>query len=175
MRYTGLAYRAHNPAWAFSPTSGAGAARLGGRFNPVGVEALYASLSDTGAIAEYQQGFPHRPQPTTLCAYEVDCEDIVDLTGLDEQNMRHITLAALASPWESQFEEGITPTTWEIASTLMGEGAAGIIVPSFASNAPPYAKNLVLWDWGNKRPHQIALIDDNNYLPNDQSSWEDSI
>jgi len=164
MRFVGLAYRAHNPAWAFSPTSGEGAAKYGGRFNPIGTEALYTSLSDTGAIAEYQQGFSHRPQPTTLCAYEVDCDDLVDLTDPDEQSTRHLKLADLASPWESQYDEGHTPTTWAIASTLMNEGAAGIIVPSFASNAPPQSKNMVLWDWSDKPPHQVILIDDNNRL-----------
>ena len=175
MRFTGLTYRAHNPAWAFSPTSGAGAARLGGRFNPVGIEALSSSLSDTGAIAEYQQGFSHRPLPRTLCAYNVDCDDIVDLTAPDELNRHHIILADLASPWEMQYDEGRIPTTWEIAFRLIDEGVSGIIVPSFASNAPPQAKNLVLWDWSDKPPHQVILIDDNHYLPRNQSSWKDPI
>jgi len=43
-----------------------------------------------------------------LCAYEVDCGDIVDLTDPDEQNIRHITVADLTSPWESQFDEGLS-------------------------------------------------------------------
>ncbi|NOX92312.1 MAG: RES domain-containing protein [Gammaproteobacteria bacterium] len=171
MRFTGLTYRAHNPAWVFSPVSGAGAAKYGGRFNPVGTEALYTSLSDTGAIAEYQQGFSHRPQPTMLCAYDVDCADIVDLTDSDEQNTRHITLSDLASPWESQYDAGSIPTTWEIVSTLLNEGVAGIIVSSFANNAPPHSKNLVLWDWDDTPPHQIMLIDDNNRMPHNQLSW----
>jgi RES domain-containing protein len=37
LRLTGLVYRAHNPRWSFAPYSGEGAARYGGRFNPVGV------------------------------------------------------------------------------------------------------------------------------------------
>jgi len=56
----------------------------------------------------------------------------------------------------------------------MSEGAAGIIVPSFASNAPPQAKNLVLWGWDDKSPHQVMLIDDNNCMPRNQSSWNDT-
>jgi len=152
-----------------------GAARFGGRFNPVRIEALYTSLTHTGAIAECQQGFSHRPQPTTLCAYNVDCDDIIDLTAPDELNRHHIILADLASPWEMQYNEGHIPTTWEIASTLIDEGTSGIIVPSFASNAPPRAKNLVLWDWSDKPPHQVILIDDHNCLPRNQSSWKTPI
>ena len=37
-------FRAHTPQWASRPTSGAGAAAKGGRFNREGIEALYLSL-----------------------------------------------------------------------------------------------------------------------------------
>jgi RES domain-containing protein len=42
-KITGLVYRAHNPRWAFEPTSGEGARMHGGRFNPKGRAALYTS------------------------------------------------------------------------------------------------------------------------------------
>ena len=41
VKLTGFVYRAHNPRWAFAPDSGQGAASAGGRFNPVGMPALY--------------------------------------------------------------------------------------------------------------------------------------
>lgn len=44
-RYSGLATQAHDPRRAFAPTSGAGAAIHGGRFNPKGMAAL--DLADT--------------------------------------------------------------------------------------------------------------------------------
>jgi RES domain-containing protein len=80
VKLTGFVYRAHNPRWAFLPDSGQGAAATGGRFNPIGMPALYTALRFVTAWLEAQQAFPFKAQPMTLCAYEVDCEDILDLT-----------------------------------------------------------------------------------------------
>ena len=59
-------YRAHTPQWASRPTSGAGAAAKGGRFNREGVEALYLSLDEVTALREYQQTSPFLPPPWVL-------------------------------------------------------------------------------------------------------------
>lgn len=48
-------FRARTPQWAIRPTSGAGAALRGGRFNREGVEALYLSLDEVTALREYPQ------------------------------------------------------------------------------------------------------------------------
>lgn len=48
------AYRLHTPKWSIMPTSGAGAAAVGGRANRVGKPALYLALEADTAIAEYQ-------------------------------------------------------------------------------------------------------------------------
>lgn len=80
MRLTGLVYRAHHPRWAFAPDSGVGAAIDGGRFNSIGMPVLYTSRRFETAWLEAQQAFPFKAQPMTLCAYEVDCADILDLT-----------------------------------------------------------------------------------------------
>ena len=41
MRFRGIVYRAHNPQWSWTPLSGEGARRRGGRLNRRGVPALY--------------------------------------------------------------------------------------------------------------------------------------
>ena len=46
-------FRAHTPVWASRPTSGAGAAAKGGRFNREGTQALYLSLDEMTALREY--------------------------------------------------------------------------------------------------------------------------
>jgi RES domain-containing protein len=51
-------YRIIVPAYASSPLSGMGAARQGGRFNRPEQEALYLSLDESTALAEYKQDNP---------------------------------------------------------------------------------------------------------------------
>lgn len=172
MHFKGLVYRAHNPYWSFSPLSGAGAKQYGGRFNPVGVEALYTSLSETTALAEYHQSFPRRPQPTTLCAYDVDCTDIIDLTDAATAKQHKIKPGELDCAWELLLADRKTPPSWQLATRLRKQNCAGIIVPSLAPNTPSNGKNLVIWHWGDTLPHRVILIDDDNRLPKNQDSWK---
>lgn len=71
------AYRVHVPRWAFSPTSGAGAREHGGRLNRVGVDALYLSLEEQTALAEYKQLSALMP-PGLIVSYTVSVTNIVD-------------------------------------------------------------------------------------------------
>ena len=70
-------YRFNTPRWSYRPTSGAGAAKVGGRFNRPGVEALYLSRSVETASAEYQQDEPLMP-PGTLVTYRIALSQVVD-------------------------------------------------------------------------------------------------
>lgn len=65
MRLPGLGYPAHVPRWAFPPGSGDGAARHGGRFNPVGMAALYMSRRVETAWREAQQDLAFKARPLT--------------------------------------------------------------------------------------------------------------
>jgi RES domain-containing protein len=47
--------------WALLPLSGAGAARFGGRWNPLGAATIYAAREMSTAWAEYNQGFVQHP------------------------------------------------------------------------------------------------------------------
>lgn len=163
-RFQGLAFRAHDPRWAWDPESGEGARLHGGRFNPRGTPALYLSLTFQGAWAEAQQGFPFRTQPLTLCTYEVDCERIVDMRDDAVRKAAKISVADLSCPWEEILDRRATPPTHAWATRLVKAGVAGILVPSFAPGAPNKATNLVAWRWSRDLPHQIRCIDDEGRL-----------
>lgn len=155
-----------------SPTSGDGAAIRGARFNPKGIAALYLSTSIEGAITEASQGFGHKIHPLTICSYEIDCEDIADLTDERERHKLGISLETMADAWATALSEGRRPVSWTILDTL-SKSHAGILVPSFAHRAKSSIHNLVLWTWGDELPHKVRVIDPAHRLPRNQKSWQD--
>lgn len=165
MRLTGTVFRAHHPRWSFAPASGTGAAIYGGRFNPVGMPALYTSLRMETAWMEAQQGFPLKAQPLTICAYDVDCDDVADLTRAQDRARFGIAAEDLRCAWKSLLAHGIVPPTWQLARRLVAAGIAAIIVPSFVRGARPDDRNVVFWDWSDQPPHRLQVIDDENRLP----------
>ena len=171
MRLRGQVYRAHNPRWSFAPTSGDGAARHGGRFNPVGVPALYTSATLEGAWREAQQGLAFKAQPLLICVYDVDCEDVADLREDATRVALGVDPADLACAWESLASLGKTPPSWAIAQRLLAAGTAAAVVPSFAPGAPASDRNVVFWRWADVLPHQVRVTDDGRRLPKDASSW----
>ncbi len=164
MRFRGLVYRAHNPQWSWTPLSGEGARRYGGRFNRRGVPALYTSLAPLTAIREAEPlGRPM--QPLTLCAYEVDAEPVFD--ALDERECRWLGAddPDLACPaWEAEMLAGSLPASQVLADRLIAAGYAGMRVRSFATGAGGSDLNLVMWKWGEGRPARVVLIDDEGRL-----------
>jgi RES domain-containing protein len=171
VRLQGLVYRAHNPRWSFAPASGEGAARHGGRFNPVGVAALYTSRHMETAWREAQQGLAFKAQALTVCAYMVDCADVADLTDGPTCAALGVDPAVLACPWEDLASRGLTPPSWNLARRLMAENIAAIVVPSFAPGATMADRNVVFWRWADTPPHQVVGIDDEARPPRDDQSW----
>ncbi len=171
MRFQGLGYRAHNPRWSFKPASGDGAAIHGGRFNPKGVPALYLALDPMTAVMEANRGLAFKIEPCLLCSYEVDCEDIVDLRTDEARASRGVAAQDMAAGWFSFVAEGRQPPSWRIAGRLIDEGAAGILVPSYAPGASAAHQNLVLWEWSDALPHKVAVFDPSGRLPKNQLSW----
>jgi RES domain-containing protein len=171
VRWRGLCYRAHDPKWAWAPASGAGAAAKGGRFNPVGVPALYLALTPEGMILEMGHGFAHRFEPLTVVTYEVDVEGIADLRTEADRAAEGITLNDLSCAWALDRVENRVPASWTVHRRLTAKGYGGILVPSFARGARTDMANLVLWDWGQVPPRAVIAFDPNGKLPKDQSSW----
>jgi RES domain-containing protein len=171
VRLQGVAYRAHNPKWSWSPLSGEGARLHGGRFNPKGVAALYLSLDWQTAIIEASQGFAYRIPPLTIVSYEVDCDDIVDLTTAEERARHRVSSKAMSCAWLLLADTRSPVPSWRIAERMMQAGMAGIIVPSYAAGADREAKNLVLWRWSQDLPHRVSIVDEERRLPRNDASW----
>ncbi len=171
MRLQTIVYRAHDPKWAWAADSGAGAAMVGGRFNPVGIPALYTSRTFQTAWLEAQQGFPYKAQPMTLCGYDVDCENILDLTDNGVRSANSVTTGDLDCAWKDLSTRTIEPPSWAMMKRLTAGGVAGIVVQSFAIGATAADVNVIFWKWSDVVPHQVKVIDDAERLPKNMRSW----
>ena len=164
MRFRGVVYRAHNPQWAWTPLSGEGARRYGGRFNRPGVAALYCSLAPVTAIREAQPiGRPM--QPLMLCAYDVDSEPVFDADDPAALQQAGTDPSELACPtWEADMLGGRVPVSQRLAARLVTAGYVGMQVRSFAIGASAGDLNLVMWRWGQDRPARVVPIDEEDRL-----------
>ncbi len=164
MRFRGIVYRAHNPRWSWSPVSGEGARLHGGRFNRIGVAALYTSLSPVTALREAGT-LGHPLQPLLLCAYEIDAEPVFDSLDSRERDIHAVTDAESSCPgWERDMHRGAVPASQALADRLISAGYVGMRVRSFAPGSDAHDLNLVLWRWGDRMPSRVVLIDDEGRL-----------
>ena len=135
------------------------------------MQALYTSFRIETAWLEAQQSFAFKAQPMILCGYDVDCDDVLDLTSHEVRQERQIEFDDLACPWKDLATRGQQPPSWTITRTLLSQKIAGIIVPSFAKGASASDINVVFWKWGDGRPHRVKVVDDYDRLPKDTRSW----
>ena len=145
-------WRMLSPRWHHEPLSGAGAARAGGRWNAVGMPALYLSADHGTAIAEYMQALIH---PGTLAPYDVDAAAILDLTDAAVRASVGIDEAVLTLPWRRIRDiERRVPASWALAQDALAAGFEGCLVPSTQAKGV----NLVLWRW-DRGGAKVTLID----------------
>lgn len=143
----------------------------GGRFNPIGTPAFYLGLTVEAVFLEMGHGFSRRFEPLTICTYEVDVDDLIDLRSDAGRDALGVTLKELGCAWALDLSNGREPVSWTITKRLMVKGASGILVPSFVRGTKPDIQNLVLWKWGSDLPHRVTVHDPNSRPPMNQSSW----
>ncbi|GAC1626356.1 MAG: RES domain-containing protein [Nevskia sp.] len=125
-----LCYRVNTPKWATMPTSGAGAAKAGGRFNRKGLPALYLALDEVTALREYQQDESILP-PGTLAAYHVTLDQVVDFREGYQPGQWKPLWEDWNCNWRNlHFLQGITPPSWDIGDWLVSEKIPGLLFPS---------------------------------------------
>lgn len=152
------------------PTSGAGAASEGGRFNRKGVNALYLSSDDITALREYQQDEPIMP-PGTIAAYHVALDRVVDFRqGFDPADWSPV--------WEDwdcnwrglRFLDDITPPSWDIGDLVLEAKLPGILFPSTRDSG---GINLVVYTdlVDDSEQRRVTVHDPERKLPTSQASW----
>ena len=122
-----ILWRAYVPRWSHLPLSGEGAARWGGRWNPVGVPTIYAARELSTAWAEYNQGFVQHPaliaQLELTGARLIDTTDpaVLDQWGMNEDIHR--------TEWRSALSEGADCATHAAYRRFAEAQIDGVIYP----------------------------------------------
>ena len=120
-------------AVVWTPLRQRGARLYGGRFNRIGVPALYTALSPMTALREATP-LGRTLQPILLCAYEVDAEPVFDSLNKTQCADHDVTDSNLHCPaWRTVMYGGAVPASQALADRLIGSGFVGMLVRSFRS------------------------------------------
>lgn len=159
-------WRAYVPRWAHAPLSGEGAARFGGRWNPVGTPTIYAARELSTAWAEYNQGFVQHP--ALIAQLELRYARLADVTTADELAVFGVTADIHHCEWRDALDRGHVPETHRLQAELSAQGFAGLIYPSFMS---PGGTCVALWRWNEGEGPELKVIDPEGRLPKTPASW----
>lgn len=161
-----ILWRAFVPQWAFAPLSGEGAARFGGRWNPVGVPTVYAARELSTAWAEYNQGFVQHP--ALIAQLELKDAVLADLTDSAILSELGSSADIHRCEWRMDLDSGKVPETHRLRERLIGLGFDGLIYPSFMSQG---GTCVALWRWNAKGAPRLDVIDPDGRMPKTPASW----
>jgi RES domain-containing protein len=143
--------------------SGAGAAAFGGRWNPRGIEAVYASLSIQTATSEaYQNILKHgfsasSIRPRVFAGAQARLQALLDLTDARIRKRLGFSLAELLDEdWLGIQEESEESWTQAVGRGAYLAGFEGLIVPS--SQDRPDGKNIVIFPDRLRRGSKIVIL-----------------
>lgn len=128
---------------------------MGGRWNPIGVAVVYASLTPETAMAESlahnrHYGVPvEDAKPRTFVGIEVKLNKVLDLRdGKVRQRLRVSKTQILTVDWRKEAKAGREPITQRLGKAAHASDWEGLIVPSVAD---PGGYNLLIF------PDRLAL------------------
>jgi RES domain-containing protein len=163
---TVVLWRAFVPRWAHLPLSGEGAARFGGRWNPVGAPTIYAARELSTAWAEYNQGFVQHP--ALIVQLKLTGARLADLTDAEMLRSLSVDEDIHHCEWRDRLDRGLVPETHKLRAGLLKQGFDGVIYPSFMS---PGGTCVALWRWNADGAPHLEIVDPDNRLPKTAASW----
>lgn len=164
-------YRSCTPHYARQTDllSGMGAKKSGGRWNPVGVATVYASLTPETAMAEAlahhrYYGIPiHAALPRTFVSIEVRLSVVLDLSdGETRQRLGFSRARMLTHDWREAAAKGRVSETQACGGAVASLSWEGMIVPSAADTA---GRNLVLFPENLRESSRLIVINADRLHP----------
>jgi RES domain-containing protein len=169
--FAACVYRSCTPNYARHThlVSGMGAKELGGRWNPVGVATVYASLTPETAMAEAlahhrYYGIPiHAALPRTFVSIEVRLSVVLDLCdGEIRQRFGFSRARMLTHDWREAAAKGQASETQACGGAVASLGWEGMIVPS-AADTP--GRNLVIFSENLRESSGLTVINADRLNP----------
>lgn len=163
--FEGTAYRSTTPRYATETdaVSGEGSSKYGGRWNPVGLVTIYASLSletamaETLAYARYYRLPVQSVMPRTFIALKVQVQRLLDLTQEQVREALPMTEdSLLRSDWRREMVRGEIAITQAIGRAAYDAGLEAILVPSAAQKG---GQNLIAFPTAFLRGSHIDVLD----------------
>lgn len=159
-------FRAFVPQWAHQPLSGEGAARFGGRWNPVGAPTIYGAREPSTAWAEYNQGFIQHP--ALIAKLLLSDASLADLTDPSTLTDLAVDQSIHKCEWRAAMDAGEIPLTHRLRENLLAAGHDGVVYPSFMS---PGGTCVALWRWNGPGLPTLTVVDPDERLPKSPASW----
>lgn len=164
-------YRSTTPRYAREGdiTSGAGSREFGGRWNPPGISAVYASLTPETAMEEAlahfrYYGIPaHAAMPRTFVAIRAELSKVLDLTrGRVRQRLRISEKRLMQTDWRKDLQAGKTALTQLVGLAAFETEFEGLLVPSAADQA---GRNLVVFPENLLDSSRLEVLDPDELEP----------
>jgi RES domain-containing protein len=139
--FSGKTFRSATPHYATEKDllTGEGSRRFGGRWNPPGLAAVYASLTPETAMAEtlaharYFGLSEYDAMPRTFVAISVDLSSVLDLTdGKVRQRLAFSLKRIVETDWRKETDAGKVPFTQWLGHAAADVGFEALLVPSAA-------------------------------------------
>jgi RES domain-containing protein len=163
--FSATVYRSCTPKYAnvSDLVTGEGSRRHGGRWNPVGMAVVYASLTPETAMVESLAHYRYygigleQAMPRTFVSMTVNLDTVLDFRqGIVRRSLQVSEERILSVDWRKEIRDGREPITQTISRAALVAGFEGMIVPSAAD---PKHHNLLVFSANFGRNDKIQVLD----------------
>ena len=158
------AFRSATPRYATETDllTGEGSRQFGGRWNPPGLAAIYASLTLETATAEtlaqtrYYELPAEAAMPRTFVAISLSLKRVLDLTrGEIRRSLAFSKQRMIETDWRAEMAAGSVPLTQLLGQAAAQIGLEGLLVPSAAE---PSGRNIVAFPQNFKTTRAVVVL-----------------